>query len=388
MLKYHDGKASALGLQLIKWANNTMIPKRANHTVLQWFSANIRNEFPELTKPGDKTFARYSADRWLNVVLCHEQYRFCSSITNNCTSFVGLLTPNKSLGQAEYLELFGPSFKFQSGKDSDWALSIVLLETFMQKTPIAWSIAGSSDLALQANRLLNEGHQSKLSDKQWIVEFEFWFTMALARLQLGIFNTIERPLGLDDTKAYNFFAVKGREAIYNICGRIKFNDPYHTSLSTFGLAMILAFSLSLMLASFAGMLLPLIPYVYLLNCSYPTEHSTCPSYSSKFRALITACIPAFISSIILTSPRFVERWKPLVEWERDDALALLVRICRKRFVTLKRLTLFRPPIVSPSKPLMSHLMGRSRHRKIFTMSVAVRGILFRWVIRNSNILQI
>ncbi|KAH9212741.1 hypothetical protein DL95DRAFT_303675 [Leptodontidium sp. 2 PMI_412] len=246
-----------------------------------WFSANIVNEFPQLTKPGDPVFTRYSADRWLNVVLCHEQYRFCSTITDNCTDFRGLLSVNKSSNQEEYNALLGSGTKPKLTTGSDWALSIILLEEFMQKTPLAFSIAGSSDLALQANRLLNDGHQSKLSDRQWILEFEFWFTMALARLQLGIFNTIERPLGLDDTKAFNFFALEGNEAIYNICGRIKFNDPNHTSLSTFGLIMILVFSLSLMLASFVGILLPLIP--------------------------------------------FVKRWRPLLEWERDDALALLVR---------------------------------------------------------------
>ncbi|KAH7333114.1 hypothetical protein BKA65DRAFT_479680 [Rhexocercosporidium sp. MPI-PUGE-AT-0058] len=244
-----------------------------------WFSANIANEFPQLTKPGDPVFTRYSADRWLNIVLCHEQYRFCSTITENCTDFRGLISRNKSSNQEDYNALLGSGTKPKVTTGSDWAFSIILFEEFMQKTPLAFSIAGSSDLALQANRLLNDGHQSKLSDRQWILEFEFWFTMALARLQLGIFNTIERPLGLDDTRTFNFFAVEGREAIYNLCGRIKFNDPNHTSLSTFGLILILVFSLFLMFASLMGTLLPLIP--------------------------------------------FVKRWRPLVEWERDDALALL-----------------------------------------------------------------
>lgn len=300
-----------------------MILKRANNAFLQWFTANaVRNITLEAAN-GNQTIVLYRGDRWINVVLCHEQYRFCSTITNDCSPFVGLLTPDKSLGQEDYITLFGPSFKFKPSAATDWALSIILLETFMQKTPMAWSIAGASDLSLQANRLLNDGHQSKLSEKQWIMEFEYWFTMALARLQLGVFNTIERPLGLDESRTFNIFALPGREAIYNICGHIKFNDPHHTSLSTLGLVMILAFSLFLMLASFGCMLLPLISYVYLVN--FRVLLGIYPSISSKSQAVITSSITAFISSIILISRRLVKRWKLLVEWERDDALALLVR---------------------------------------------------------------
>jgi hypothetical protein len=101
-------------------------------------------------------------------------------------------------------------------------------------------------------------------------------------ISLGVFNTIEKPPNLDASRAQNLWTLnEDRKAILLLCGRIKFNNPHHTSLSTFGLIMILVFSGVLMLAS-----------------------------------LIALCLPAM--------PK-INTWRPIRDWKRDDALALLAK---------------------------------------------------------------
>jgi hypothetical protein len=93
-----------------------------------------------------------------------------------------------------------------------------------------------------------------------------------------MFNTIERPKNVDEQRAENTWA--GNQAVLQqLCGRVKFRSSRHTSISALGLVLIVSFSGLLMLISFAETSLPFI--------------------------------------------RRSKRWRFIVEWERDDMLALL-----------------------------------------------------------------
>jgi hypothetical protein len=60
--------------------------------------------------------------------------------------------------------------------------------------------------------------------------------MALVRLQLEIFNPIEKPSGVNGSIAYNQWE---GTVLMNICGKIKFYSPNHTTLSEVGAIAIL-----------------------------------------------------------------------------------------------------------------------------------------------------
>lgn len=246
-----------------------------------WFVANTEIEYDNATGTIPQGWRRYQMDAFLNVISCTEQFRFCSLITSQCTEFQGLIRyeslPNMPSG---YTTLFGENgMKNSSSEAWDFNLSVVLLQTIMQESALPWSIQQRGQAALQASRYLNNGQQIRLRHDQWQFELEYWFMMALARLQSEILNTVDRPVNLDESRATNMWATEKNKVLLRLCGRIKFRSPHHTSLSTFGLIMILVFSGVLMLGSFVGMFLPSI--------------------------------------------RWTRSWKPIVEWQRDEVLALL-----------------------------------------------------------------
>jgi hypothetical protein len=104
--------------------------------------------------------------------------------------------------------------------------------------------------ALQAGRYLYGGEQVRIEPDQWKREVEYWFAMGLARLQLEVFGTVEKPPGIDPGRAINIWEQPELRTLKALCGGIKFNSPKHTSISTLGLGIILGFSGLLILLSF------------------------------------------------------------------------------------------------------------------------------------------
>lgn len=245
-----------------------------------WFSAHAEVEYDNSTGVVPEGYRRYRMDAFLNMISCTEQYRFCSSITDQCTEFQGLLrNENLSNRPLAYTTLFGakgPEVNLSGA--SDFNLAVMLIESIMKESAIPGSIGQRGQAALQASRFLRQSEQLRLRPDQWKFELEYWFMSALARLQLAIIETIDRPINLDETRAKNAWG-GANSALLNLCGRIKFRSSNHTSLSTFGLIMILVFSGVLMLGSVFGMGLYAVPWT--------------------------------------------KRWRIVVEWERDGVLSLL-----------------------------------------------------------------
>lgn len=216
-----------------------------------WFSAHEELQY---NIPMPEGFHRYRMDAFLNMITCNEQFRFCSDITKDCTPYQGLLRYETLSDISDsYSILFGPNGLESNTKASwDFDLSAILVEQIMMQTALSYSIQERGQAALQASRYMSEGHQVRLRKEQWKFELEYWFMTALARLQLEILNTIDKPQNLDESMAKNQWATGALSGMQTLCGRIKFRSPGHTSLSALGLVMILVFSGVLLLVSGMG----------------------------------------------------------------------------------------------------------------------------------------
>lgn len=213
-----------------------------------FFAVHRRWEYDNTTTLPEG-WVRYGMDHDVNTLVCTEQYRFCSSITRDCVSWRGLLSGDP-ITSGSYPILFGPGkLDPKSAQATNYYLTSQLIEQFIYETPIHRSISLRGVAALQASRYLNYGDQIYLRPDQWQWELEFWFMMSLATMQLEIFNTIDIPVNLDPTRSTNAWATLADGIMLKACGKVKFRDPNHTSLSTFGLIMILVFSGALMVAS-------------------------------------------------------------------------------------------------------------------------------------------
>lgn len=211
-----------------------------------WFSAHEKVEFDNSTglaeAPPDYT--RYQVDHFLNVLACDERTQLCNQITGQCTQWRGLLL--------RFDDLVSPLGEplVEQGMDGfdDMFSSLFLVLQSLMTSYLTNSIQGRGHAALQAIKYFYIGSQYRLDPEQWKVELRYWFQMALARMQLEIFNTIERPADVDPERSRNEWA--GSEDILKAnCGCIKFRSPGHTSLSTTGILVILLCTLLLALIS-------------------------------------------------------------------------------------------------------------------------------------------
>ncbi|UPL02971.1 hypothetical protein LCI18_013905 [Fusarium solani-melongenae] len=218
------------------------------------WSVHTKIRYPNGTWLGvnyDELPLRYSMDRDLNVIGCDERFQICLKSTNKCSPWSGLLAN------------YEPEELDERARD-DPILSLniqMALDAFIHlvsKTSIPNSIgnrAGSS--SLRASRNMRGGEQFHLDPEQWKTELTYWFALAMARLQLDVYKTIEKPEGLDTDRAVNRWA--GSVYMDTVCGRIKFDSPNHTSLSFAGVMVILVVSASLIFLSFFELLVGLLP---------------------------------------------------------------------------------------------------------------------------------
>jgi hypothetical protein len=139
----------------------------------------------------------------------------------------------------------------------DIVRSTMLIQLLLQTTLLPESVGErTAASALQAGRYLYAGRQMRIEPEQWKRELEYWFAVGLARLQLEVFGTVEKPPGVDPSMAVNLWEKDKFKALKALCGGIKFTSPGHTSLSTLGFGLILGMSGALVLLSFADVVVP------------------------------------------------------------------------------------------------------------------------------------
>ncbi|KAF2432316.1 hypothetical protein EJ08DRAFT_677547 [Tothia fuscella] len=110
--------------------------------------------------------------------------------------------------------------------------------------------------ALQAARFLSENSQNRLDEEQWKFELRYWFSMGPARLQLHVFESIEKPTHVNERFANNNW--DGRN-FTRLCGRVKIRSPDHSSLSTIGIIVVLVGAATLVIISFFDVVVENVP---------------------------------------------------------------------------------------------------------------------------------
>jgi hypothetical protein len=185
---------------------------------------------------------RYMMDRLINIIGCDERLQICSTATGRCSPWTGLYF------LPDLTELTGVSADEDPEMDLELTAVATLISTFAPHTSIPESIAGRDGAsALRASRYMSNGVHFYLEPEQWKTELKHWFSMALARFQLELFQSIEKPPQLDTTRLQNMWA--GTAATW-LCGRIKYHSAGHMSLSFFGIMTAVVVSVLLIVLSF------------------------------------------------------------------------------------------------------------------------------------------
>jgi hypothetical protein len=222
-----------------------------------WFSVHTPLYYDNSSGTVPTGWVRYQTDNFLNILSCQESTRFCSTLSNNCTPWSPILNTDIVKAWSDVAALVPPGLRNGTLDYIDIASLYQFVSVAMAWTSIYSSIGDRpASSALQAVRYHHGGIQAYLEPEQWKVELEYWFAMALARLQLEIFNTIEKPPGVDKSTAYNQW--EGTE-LKSMCGKIKFYSPNHTTLSATGIVVILAVVVLLTLGSAVDVILTWLP---------------------------------------------------------------------------------------------------------------------------------
>jgi len=233
---------------------------RDNHTAslillsgtgISFSSPNDDPLFSANRKVGSGSTARYKVDKKTNMIGCDERAQFCSSLTGRCTTWGG---PPTNFPDA--LSVLGGG-GVNEADGLDIVRSTTLVKTFLVSTLLPRNIGErTAAAALQAGRYLYNGQQQRLELDQWKRELEYWFAVGLARLQLEIFGTVEKPPGVNASLAVNMWDLDEFKGLKRLCGGVKFKSPGHTSLSTLGFGLVLGMSGLLILLSFADIVVP------------------------------------------------------------------------------------------------------------------------------------
>lgn len=226
-----------------------------------------------------KIFYRMGAR--INSVACQETVSYCSTYTDFCTPWGGMFEVENM-----YNLLAGDQI---NATDVQSALAAVQ-RAVMQST-IYSSISGRGASALQASRFVSGSNQLRLTQGQWRVELEHWFLVALTKMQLAMPRFVKTP-GLDMNRVENTL---DQAPLKDICSLVKFNSNEHITLSTLGIALVVAFSVTLTIISFWDTLLtPLIPQRVLTawNRDHALELLVAPSET-------VSTLPAIVFMIII-----------------------------------------------------------------------------------------
>lgn len=226
-----------------------------------WFSVHSRVKFDNSSGVVPEMVI-YETDHFLNIIACKEATRFCSSLSNECSPWTGLSPSAAHMSRAISI-IAGSHVQSGTSEFEEFSKVITLVALSLQYNSLPHSISDRpASSALQAARYYDGIVQHHLEPEQWKVELEYWFAMAMARLQLEIFNTIEKPPGVDELQAYNQWESNG---LNSLCGRIKFRSPDHSTLSTTGIVVVLTLVGLLTLVSLLDMILAWVPAQWAKN---------------------------------------------------------------------------------------------------------------------------
>ena len=212
-------------------------------TTLLWLSAPGINYLEPVDDPWFEahTIANYSfgeyfqSDYYATLMGCVDQWQLCNNRTNICSGWQANGSPNID----DSLINFNDTEDFQVGLILYWAFN---------RLDIYHMVEGRQSSALSAQRFLSGFTQIGFASNQSQVEIDTWFGASLARLQLTILG-----IGIGDP---NFNATGFVDVISNspkpfrdVPQLIKFRDGNYAVIETLGVALLIAFSIPLVMTS-------------------------------------------------------------------------------------------------------------------------------------------
>lgn len=286
-----------------------------------WFTAHRKLAYDNSTGDIPSDLTRYVMDHFLNVLVCDERSQFCNQMTGECNQWHGLILDLNELNSTHGNLISDKSIDGYA----DMLASIVVVLTNIQQSYLTNSIQGRGHAALQAIRYFNYGDQYRLNPEQWKVELRYWFQMALARVQIEIFNTIERPIDVDPERTQNIWA---KDVTSALCGNIKFRSANYTSLSTTGIIVILLGATILTMISFLDQLLAsrflVDRFQKLISAWEETENLALLKQTSvevSMKNLISA-----VSTRVVHSLTKAQSWNSnIVKDNSDDKVQVMIR---------------------------------------------------------------
>ena len=212
-------------------------------TTLLWLSAPGINYLKSVEDPWFEahTIANYSfgrifqSDYHATLMGCIDQWRLCNNRTNICSGWQINGSPNidESL------------FSFNDPEDIQ--VGLILYGAF-NRLDVYHMIESRQSSALSAQRSLSGLTQTGFASNQSQVEIDAWFGPSLAKLQLTFLG-----IGIGDPKliATGFVDVisNSPNPFRDVPQLIKFRDGDYAVIETLGVALLLAFSIALVMTS-------------------------------------------------------------------------------------------------------------------------------------------
>jgi len=184
----------------------------------------------------------YRFSRPQSTIACIEMAMFCTNSTGRCTEWLEVLYGLNDTHRA-YL-----SEGLKKDEFKELKITGALVSFLLGQTSIYSSILNRDGAALQAAKSLIIDTQYQLYPEQWKFELQYWFSVGLAQLQLGLFTSIQAQPDLDVKLLGNIF--DEIPILQRLCGRVKFHSAQHTTMSVLGIAIVLAISFVMTVISY------------------------------------------------------------------------------------------------------------------------------------------
>lgn len=212
-------------------------------TTLLWLSAPGINYLEPVDDPWFEAhmIANYSfgeffqSDYYVTLMGCVDQWQLCNNRTNVCSDWQANGSP----------KIDDSLFNFNDTEDLE--VGLILYWAF-NRLDVYHMVEGRQASALNAQRFLSGLTQTHFASNQSQVEIDTWFGASLAKLQLTILG-----IGIGDpnfnTTGFVDVISNSSNPFRDVPQLIKFRDGDYAVIETLGVALLLAFSIPLVLTS-------------------------------------------------------------------------------------------------------------------------------------------
>jgi hypothetical protein len=211
------------------------------------FSANIETTIsvPSITGGPNLTMVYYSADYWVNVVGCTDQYQICNPAKPGPEGQDTLCTPLGPLG-ALPLELLN------IGLNNYQIETSATLVIAMRSASIFYAVYGRGSSALQTSdsvfQSVSQFQIAEIPDNRWQTELAGWFDISLVTLQQALVEKASGPANIVNQGGSIVSPGPNDSLGRKLCNsQMIRNVSGYENFSTFGVALILIIGTTLVI---------------------------------------------------------------------------------------------------------------------------------------------